>query len=69
MVRNKKTGPTIVDADEVETAPLRESHNIPVQQDNGNPGGFQSSNDGLLIRSLSSVNSKGRKTPATVCLM
>jgi len=48
MIRYKKTGAPIVNADKVETAPLRESHNIPVQQDNGNAGSFQRSNDGLV---------------------
>jgi hypothetical protein len=48
MVRYKETGPPIVDTNEVETAPLWKSHNISVQQYNGNPGGFQGGNDGLV---------------------
>ena len=68
MVRDKKTSAPIVNADKVETAPLRESHNIPVQQDNGNPGGFQLSNDGLIDPILVLGQFQGSEKDSGYCL-
>jgi hypothetical protein len=48
MVRDKETRPAIINADEVETAPLRESHDIPVQQYDWDPRCFHGGNDGSI---------------------
>src|SRR4030043_449568 len=48
MVRDKETRPAIINAYEVETASLRVSHNIPVQQDNRNFCSFHGGNDGSI---------------------